>query len=299
MKRIGVFISAKGASPEDHLTILNAFAKGAALDPENQVALFDLDAPYVDCDVAVVFGVLKRAVPRSWARGRIWHEHRTTRGRPIVVLERGYVRRDEYYTAGWNGLNGHADHRVNDSHTLPGRWTDLGVELKPLANRKGPIVVCGQVPWDATVQDHDNVAWCQKIITEIGRNANVLFRPHPEVAGKVDHGIDPALVSMNTWEHDLATARAIITFNSTTSSLAVIEGIPFHAANKGSIARELSNPMIDDVVRGVHGYTEESRMRWVAKLAYRQWTEAEMLNGSTWTHLIHRGLDGLSLPFGM
>lgn len=296
MIRVGIFSPRPGEAPSDHITACEAFAAGVSKDRDAEVRILDLLAPYVDCDVAVVFGVRKRAVPASWARGRVFDEHRSNRGRPVIIIERGYVRRNEYYSVGWNGLNGWGDHRVDDD--MPDdRWNALGVDLKPIRKGDGPVLVCGQVPWDATVQDHDNPAWCRNAVETLRRlGAEVRFRGHPEVAGKVDYGIDPAIVSTRSYEEDLAECRAVATFNSTTGALAAVDGLPIYAAHFGSISYWLGASSLATLARG-EVYTEDARKRWAAALAYRQWTFAEMAEGLPWRHLIRNGIDDLYLDF--
>lgn len=311
MIRVGVFSPLPQIGPPDHVRMLRAFGEGVARAGDTAVGLFDIAHGYVECDVAVVFGVVKRAVGTSWPRGRIFFEHRVARGRPIVVLERGYVRRDEYFCAGWNGLNGSADHRIDPERAPSDRWRALGVELKPFraADPDPLFVVCGQVPWDATVQDHDNVAWCQETVKALTtKGCRVTFRPHPQVADKVDYGVPAELVSKRTWEEDLRAAGAVLTFNSTTAAGALIDGVPVYVAHPGSIAWEAAS-MVQNLTASRDPYEtflradwwspdrEAERDRWANALAYRQWTEAEMRTGEAWDFLARYGIEDLHLPF--
>lgn len=269
MSTVGVFTP---RSPLDHVHLLAAAAdgiEGARLHP--------VEKGYVDCDTAVVFGVGKRAVPSSHNRGAVIYEHRFRERRPLIIIERGFVHRDRYYGIALNGLNGMGDFRNRNSP--PDRWEELGVEIKPWVDRpNGTILVCGQVPWDASVQHQDHVAWCRGVVNFCKEHSpsEVVFRPHPDVADH-DYGIEP---STRTFEEDVSGARCVVTFSSTASAMAVLEGVPIFTTDKGSVAWDV----------GTHDITPEllaepprpDRAQWAYNLAYAQWTEGEMREGLPW-----------------
>ena len=169
-----------------HHEALIAFAEGIP-EPDRFVARVEV---YQPCDVAVVFGVEKKAVPYSKHRGGIIQQQ-LRQGRRLIVLETGYVRREQYYAAGWGawypdkqtGLNGRAWFH---NHMMPDdRWKALGVELKPWRTNGQHIVLCGQIPWDASVQHSDHLAWVRATADEILRRWDrpLIFRPHPLYSG--------------------------------------------------------------------------------------------------------------------
>ena len=276
MLRVGVFTPSQ---PDDHVEHLSAFAEGCSLDPETSVQLYDIDKGYVDCDIAVVFGVGKKRVPASWKRGHIVFEHHQWKKKPIVIIERGFIQREKYYGAAWNGLNGLADFCNTDSPS--DRWDRLGITLRPYRdpNPSDYVLVCGQVPWDASVQHTDHPAWCREIIGEIRKHTEreVRFRPHP-LAKDFDYGVE---ASKNSWEVDISGAHAVVAYNSTSSALSIIEGLPIFAFDPGSMAYEVANHNIADIENPLR----PDRTAWAYNLAYCQWTAEEMNQGLTWEHL--------------
>ncbi len=264
--------------PADHVKHLNAMAKGIP-----QARILPLKNGYSPCDIAVIFGVGKRQVPASYDRGAIVYEHRFRERKPIIILERGFIQRDKYYGVALDGLNGLGC--FGNANSKPDRWKKLKTKIKPWRNGEY-FLVCGQVPWDASVQHSNHTKWVQDTIklVESLTDAPVYFRPHPDVKGKVDYEVPER---DTTWEQDLAGAKAVITFNSTSSAMAILEGIPIFAADPGCIAwgvatheitkEALANPPMLD------------REQWAYDLAYAQWTAEEMETGQPWRQLAGDG----------
>src|SRR5438094_623219 len=140
-----------------HDRVLKAFYDGC--DAEKKlIEGFD----YEPSDIAVIFGVYKSKVRKSWPRGKVFRQQRQN-NKDVIVLETGYVRRgdgeDHYYAAGFNGLNGRAEFRNKGMGVE--RWEKLGVQLKPYS-RGSKVILCGQVPWDASVEGSYHVVWIQE-----------------------------------------------------------------------------------------------------------------------------------------
>lgn len=264
---VGVFAP---SHPSDHVASLSAFAEGLKA---RGVDHFMRGMTYRKCDVAVVFGVRKDRVPVSYARGQVIADHNG----PHIVLEKGFVRRDEYFHVGWNGLNGRADFR---NQGMPAdRWKKLGVELQPRKHGE-KVVVCGQVPWDASVQHTNHIQWCQKAVAELNRitRREVVFRPHPKAG--IDYGVN-CPVSLGSLAEDLSDAHAVVTFNSNSAVEALIEGVPVFAFDKGSMALRVANTDLYDIDNP--RFIE--REPWASDLAYAQWSLDEMSSGECWDHI--------------
>lgn len=268
---IGVFVP---PAPEEHINALRAFAAGLA---NLNVEHFVTNLNYRDCDVAVVFGVRKEQVPVSWARGEIIRRQREA-GRLVLVIEKGFVKRDEYYHVGFNGLNGRASFRNADMP--PDRWDKLGVELKDW-KRGEHVLLCGQVPWDASVQYTKHIQWCQQTMAKLRKLTNrpIRFRPHPKA--NVNYGIYGE-ISTASLEEDLKDAHAVVTFNSNSAVEAVIEGIPIFAEDMGSMAYEVATNQLALIATP----KMPKRINWACDLAYAQWNLEEMERGEPWQHLM-------------
>jgi len=295
--RVGVFTP----GPDDplHARVLDAFFRGlSAAGVDAFVRPFrhadPPDAPvYEPCDVAVVFGVFKRAVSASLHRGRVFAQHRAA-GRDVIVLERGFVRRDRYFMAGWNGINGRADFNLAD--TMPDdRWRALETAMAPARAVEGParraLLIC-QIPWDASVQYLDHPAWAADTAGRLlAAGHAVTVRRHPLLpeasfrSGYARLLATPGItVSARTLAEDFAWADLVVTHNSNTAVDAVLEGLPVLVGDPaGSMARDVA---LADPAGAADAYRPDARPAWAHRLAWCQWTEAEMAEGLAWRHLV-------------
>jgi hypothetical protein len=266
-----------------HDRVLTAFYQGVDLTSGNTVQLLDVHKP-LPCDLAVVFGIRKEKVPLSYPRGEIIRRQREA-GKPVVVLETGYIKRgdgpEDYYAAGLNGLNGRADFRNKGRAT--DRWNKLGVPLTPWSQHGIHILVCGQVPWDASVQHHDHIGWIRQTIAKINAltSRHIVFRPHPMARG-VNYGpLHGCSISTQPIEEDLKGCHTVVTFNSNAAVDAVIAGIPAIAMDPGSMAWDVT----EHDLTFVELPKRCDRDQWAADLAYTQWNLDEMSRGWAWSHL--------------
>lgn len=259
-----------------HDRVIKAFAEGCG------ASLHQFDE-YELSDVAVIFGVFKSRVPISWPRGEVFRRQRQN-NLDVVVLETGYINRGDgethHYAAGFNGLNGRADFR--NQGMPPDRLRNLGVKLGQWRwLRYGDILLCGQVPWDASVDHSDHIAWLNESYAQLNAVAKgrVVFRPHP--LAKNAYPLLPCRYSEGPMSEALANASVVVTFNSNSAVEAVLEGVPSIACDPGSMAWAVTGHTLGEVVSP----PMEDRAQWAANLAYCQWTLEEMKSGEAWAHL--------------
>lgn len=238
-------------------------------------------------DIAVVFGVRKKAVPYSNYRGDVIDRQKAN-GKRTIVLETGYINRGDeennHYAVGFDGLNGRADFNNYDSPS--DRWEKLGVKLKPW-KQGSKIVVCGQIPWDAAVDHTDHVKWLRETILSIHERTEreIVFRPHPKFRNpELISAVDVAKVCEHSFRpilEDLQDAWAVVTFNSNSGVEAAIEGIPVFVDDAGSMAFPVANRNL----LYIDNPKKPEREQWAHNLAYTQWTLDEMRSGEAWNHL--------------
>ncbi len=257
-----------------HDRVIRAFAEGCGAE----LRTFD---QYEPSDVAIIFGVHKARVPVSWPRGEVFRRQRENNF-DVVVLETGYINRGDgeahHYAAGFNGLNGRADFR--NKGMPPDRWRRLG-KLKPWsALAYGDILLCAQVPWDASVDHTDHIGWLQSAYAALSKHkGRVVFRPHPK-AGNV-YPLFPCRYSHEPFGEALKSCSVVVTFNSNCAVEAVIEGVPAISVDSGSMAWEVTGHSFGEVDTPKMA----DREQWAADLAYSQWTLDEMRRGEAWAHL--------------
>lgn len=276
--RIGIFIPEE---PEMHVHALTAFADGLRrLELEHFTA--KLSAGWRPCDVAVTFGIEKAATPRGLHVGEI-AKAQAAYGGDHLVIERGFIQREHYFMVGWGGLNGRADF-CND--TMPSdRRDQLGLNIEPWRSTGRHIVLCGQVPWDASVQHTDHNAWCRHTALDIRRFTDrpIIFRPHPLVPnGTIDmSGTDVIFTKNESLAEDLRNAWCVVTYNSNSAVESAILGIPVFAFDRGSMALPIANRALEHIESPM----APDRQAWLNNLAYTQWTLHEMSLGLPWLHL--------------
>lgn len=264
---VGVFIP---DGDKLHASVLNSFYAGLLASGVD--AFREPVDRYRPCDVAVVFGVRKKAVALSRHRGTIIDLHKKL-DKPVVVIDSGYVKRDQYFMVGLNGLNGRADFK--NTACPSDRWESLGVELRPWREDGGHVLVCGQIPWDASVQDSNHQAWINETINRLKAvtTKEVKFRPHPKFAP----------VPLPPLADELAGAHAVVTYSSNSAVDAALAGIPVFAADQGSMAWPIANKSF----AWIDAPVKPRREQWAYNLAYTQWTREEMQEGKPWRHLFH------------
>jgi hypothetical protein len=283
----GVFIPDE---PEIHVEILRAFVSG--LDRHGlQHEVHSLGDGYRECDVVVTFGVPKKRTPRGLAIEKLISDHsQHLQARPSIstrlgkhlVIERGFIHRDRYFMVGWDGLNGRANYL--NQHSRPDRWHQLNVELQPWRRSGETIVLCGQVPWDASVQDSDHVGWCRSTAVELASLTQrpIVFRPHPLQPNAIDMSDRPVRFSnAASLQEDLQNAWAVVTYSSNAGVEATLAGIPAFAADRGAMGYEILNRDLTTIEQPAM----PDRAAWLSNLAYTQWTADELADGLAIEHL--------------
>lgn len=252
---------------EVHDRVIRSFFEGC---PEEKELIEGFN--FKPSDVAVVFGVYKSKVPISWPRGEVIRRQRENY-KDVIVLETGYINRGDginhHYAAGFNGLNGRADFKNNN---MPGdRFSLLNVDVKPWRTGKN-IVLCGQVPWDASVDHTDHIQWMTNAYKAIRAESyrEVIVRHHPQVQK-----------STRTFLEDISDAHCVVTFNSNSAVEAAIEGVPVFAFDEGSMAWPICGKAFSQIEKPITPYRDQ----WLNNLAYCQWTLDEMKEGQAWRHL--------------
>ncbi len=270
------------AYDEHHKQVLASFYRGLRSHYENGEARWAPSVAYEPesaPDLAVIFGVGKVAVPRSADRQTII-DGQLSHGGDVLVLETGYVHRERYFAAGFNGLNGRAD--FCNEGSPPDRWEALEVDLQPRGPGKA-LLLCGQVPWDASVQHSNHMAWVENTASRLAEDwpGELLLAPHPK----------GPQYDMGGWqringpiEEKLALAHACVTFNSNCAVDALIAGVPAVTMDEGSMAWDVTPHSLRDLV----DIELPPRYQWAADLAYTQWTLEEFASGEAWSHLSQR-----------
>lgn len=249
--------------PSDEMLSFVAGLKRHGVDPR----VLSIGRPE-ECDLAVVWGAKRRREMAS--------------GRRVLVLERGYVgdRLAKWTSAGFDGLNGRADF-MTDGIVSAERWKEhhAGV-MKPwrAPNPKGYVLILGQVPGDAALAGINFGRWVRELAEAlILKGERVAYRSHPNFRTSCHV---PGVKNLDgSFDEALAGAKRVVSFNSNGSVLSVLEGVPTVTVDQGAMAWDVTghDPMTQPEA--------EDRALWAARLAWCQWTAAEMESGETWAYL--------------
>jgi len=294
VRNVSVKVYCPENGPDDHKIITQAFCAGLKTLGFD-AGMRTLEEGYVQADVTAVFGVYKRQVAQSIPRGRVIRDAQAN-GSDVIILERGYVKRDEFWSAGWNGLNGrayvpaplYAGRAAEKIGDYSRAWD--AVACDSLRNGNANIVLCGQVPWDATVQDYNHVLWLTWVMsTLLEANQNygdhkIHFRPHPAVTNPKD--VYGSIMQFVDTAMELDDYDMVVTFNSSTASAQAWKGRPVTALDRGSVAYGIAN---QDIIHALCPpvFTNHHRAQWALELAHRQWSVEEYKDGTAAMQLFY------------
>ena len=277
-----------------HAKCLEAFVRGLERRKLPH-RVYELSDGYQPCDVVVTFGVAKRKTVRGREVGEVLHQHELRCGPgQNLVIERGFIHRDRYFMVGWGGLNGRADFK--NAHCPGDRFRKLGVPVAAWRTSGEHVVLCGQIPWDAAVQDSNHVQWCRETALQISHLTSrpIIFRPHPLQPDAVDMSTAPVTRSTKaTLLEDLVNAWAVVTYNSNAGVESALEGIPAFVADSGAMGYSILNHDL----KKIETPATADRQPWLANLAYTQWTLDEIADGLAILHLFEKHLPFLECVF--
>ena len=245
-----------------------------------------------DADVAVIWSVLW--LGRMSNAKRIWERYRS-KGKPVVVLEVGGLRRNKSFKVAINGINRDADF-ANQTFDAK-RWPLFQHELRPWNQTGDMIVICGQhdssEQWKGLPRMN---LWISKQIEQIRKITNkpILVRPHPRnnIQFK-ESDFDNVKIRLpkrdyrtyddTDFKATLERTWAVVNHSSNPAMESVIKGIPVFVS-ESSLCYDVGNTNISDINKPAM----PNRHSWANKLAYTEWFEDEIEQGLPWTRIKKR-----------
>lgn len=188
-----------------------------------------------------------------------WRDIERDGGQYLLVDRCSFGDTERFVSLVWNAHGRRGDHRV--PHNFDGsRWQKYGVPMKPWQTGSR-IIVCGQT--ETYSPRHRSIdTWLQGVPA-------THLRPHPAAYG-------PAHLPIARDWSDCALA---VTLNSSVGVQSVLEGVPTVTMDEGAMAWDVTS----------HHWGETKtpdRQRWAEWLAWTQWTDDEIREGTPWASLL-------------
>ena len=215
------------------------------------------------CDFAVFWGTKTAPIP-------ILRERRI----PFLVSEMRYFGpRQGAASLGWNHLARRAIRPAPSAAPRP------RPRLAPWKHDNvGKVMILGQVPRDAAVQNIDIRQWEADAFAEARRvwGRETVYRPHPNRLKNAGLSIpiapiEVALADENVW--------LAVSYNSCAGVDAVSAGVPTVTIDEGSMAWDVASHSIGE-------RKMPDREAWAHWISYTQWSQDEFGNGAALAHMM-------------
>jgi hypothetical protein len=273
--------------PQNSKPIFDAFIKSLT-DAGDKVYL----NKSTNADVAVIWSVLWRGRMEQYKK--IWNDYRS-KGKPIIVIEVGGLRRNLSFKIGINGINRDADF-ANQTFDDK-RWPLFKHELRPWNPTGDLIVICGQHDASEQWKGLPRMSqWIEQQIKEIRKYTTrpILVRPHPRNIINFDEekfkNVKVRLPKRDFRTYDdtdfkatLARTWAVVNHSSNPAMEAVIKGVPVFVS-ESSLCHDVGNIKLADI----NTPAMPSRMNWANWLSYTEWFEDEIEAGLPWARIKKR-----------
>lgn len=203
-----------------------------------------------------------------------------------------------YYAVGYGGLKNLGDYCT--AGCGPDRWAALKTPLAPWRRAGNHVLVLGQPMHGLSSQHADIYAWYAATVAAVRAVTRrpIVFRQHPRIGviraslsrrradeGRVRdalRGVGNLTFSTSRFlAQDLRGAWAAVAFTTNAAVAAVVGGVPLFAGDRGCMAWDVASPD----VRQIEKPRLPDRTAWANRLAYSQWTAAEMRRGACWARL--------------
>lgn len=248
-----------------------------------------------NADVAVIWSVLWSG--RMSAYRSIWNEYQR-KGKPVVVIEVGGIKRNETFKIAINGINREADfanHDFNDK-----RWPKFNIQLKPWKQTGDNIIICGQ--HGNSHQWRNNlpmIQWFQNEIKSIRKFSDkpIVVRPHPrnhvtintaqfKNVSIVGPKRNPKTYDDTDLNSQFENAWALVNHSSNPAMQSVFNGIPVFVS-EASLCYDVANSTYESLSKP----KMPDRQTWANQLAYTEWFPDEIEQGIPWQRIKKRLLE--------
>lgn len=294
---IRVYQSKKIKPDHKNVVYMNAFCEGLDnLGIEYEKSF--IEDGYIKSDAIALFGWKKGKPSDGPSQANLRTQLIEAHDDPssTYVMERGYIKRDSYYSIGIGGFNGIADFKNSNSDDK--RWLQLDQKLGETNWEDNKLVlVCGQVLNDASLRGINYAAWVYRTIKYImdygagaggrGYDVEIAFRYHPLYKNRetmplpIPNAKKLILDTDESFTDLLNRCRYTVSFNSNIGVESILAGVPTISFDERSMVWNISSHDAGQPYMP----TLEERKQWAFDLAYSQWTLEEIKAGLPHRHL--------------
>jgi len=199
-------------------------------------------------------------------------------GAKVIVVENGFIGKDaqghQLYAMALSGHNGSGKWFVGDDD----RWAKLGIEIKPWREpfgEQGYVLTCGQRGIGSPTMASPP-GWHRTVFEEQRRlplTGPMLIRHHPG-----------SMPSKTTLEQDMAGARGLLIWSSSSGVKALVAGLPVcyaapHWVCQGAATKySSSRPCV---------FYRGDREKALRRMAWAQFSLDEITNGTAFEYLLN------------
>jgi hypothetical protein len=279
--------------------IMRAFAEGAQQCGARVRVVEDLRTrDLYNARLAVIIGWVGMSYsgPHIYHRENIINHQKTIGGRVMSIdgscfkyhPEHGNMWLRYSLDSVFYNVGEYANNNSNHNHWHMIR-SSLDLELKGWRHYGDHILMCLQRDNGWNAKGFDQVDWIKRTIKVIGSQTATIIkiRPHP---GTIDqpwakligsHTNVHIIDSKNrTLRQDLKGAKAAVFYNSSSSVLSVLEGIPTFVSEESAVTWDVANHN----TRQITDPHTPDRTQWVYNLCQAHWTIDQSRNGEIYRH---------------
>lgn len=259
--------SARNAAP-----VLDAFVQGLHRHGVT------VRADSLDCDAVILWSQL-------WA-GRMRpnqqvYQHYRDSGRPVVIIDVGAIKRNHTWKITLSGRrflagSGHDSIRREAMGVMLAEWQLTGDHVIIALQRPDSNQWTGMPAPDV---------WLQQVVETLRHHTDrpITVRPHPRFSlDRLPRGISmqtPARIPDTYDDFDfvgqLQRAWAVVNWSSTPGTIAVCQGVPAFVG-----APSLAAPVANLDLSSIEDPRRPPREQWANDLAWTEWTQEEIAQGS-------------------
>lgn len=214
-------------------------------------------------------------------------------GKPVVVVDYGYLGNREWKTGGRLKVSVNHWHPQNyiQKFVHPSdRFDELKLQVKPMRRGGSHILLAGIGPKSAPLYKFKHQEWDRLAVRELKKytTRKIIYRAKPNHAEKYERIPGTVWANPSTpLSQLLEDAWAVVTHHSNVSVDGVLHGVPcfvndgvaLHAGFKDLAL--INEPKI---------LSHKAQIQFLYDVAYTQWSIAEITDGKCWKHFIKEEL---------